>query len=64
MCGSVEQVVDAAGIDRKHEALAIPGDAETERPRDEVERRTGRLRASISVRYTKESEPKDLPPAR
>jgi hypothetical protein len=30
----------------------------------EVERRTGRLRASISVRYTKESEPKDLPPAR
>jgi hypothetical protein len=28
----------------------------------EVERRTGRLRASISVRYTKESDPKDLPP--
>jgi hypothetical protein len=27
-----------------------------------VERRTGRLRASISVRYTKESNPKDLPP--
>jgi hypothetical protein len=28
----------------------------------EVERRTGRLRASVSVRYTKEGEPKDLPP--
>jgi hypothetical protein len=27
----------------------------------EVERRTGRLRSSISVRYTKESDPKDLP---
>jgi hypothetical protein len=28
----------------------------------EVERRTGRLRSSISVRYTKEGDPKDLPP--
>jgi len=28
----------------------------------EVERRTGKMRASISVRYTKESDPKDLPP--
>jgi hypothetical protein len=27
----------------------------------EVERRTGRLRSSISVRYTKEGDPKDLP---
>jgi hypothetical protein len=28
----------------------------------EVERHTGKLRASVSVRYTKEDDPKDLPP--
>src|SRR3954447_22090607 len=28
----------------------------------EVERKTGKLRTSISVRYTKEADPKDLPP--